>query len=238
MNRSLRRSAQREKLSMSEKYIYVIVSATYTKAGKVIRMVTRSVYNHVSLSFDENMKELYSFARLYYDLPFVGGPVKETYDRFCLHKPSGGVSIKVFKIPVTEEAFNAARARVREIFNDGEYAYNLISAFTFMFRHGVERYKTFTCSEFVSHVLRIARPDVLPDIPDCKIVPDDFTDFLAPFEIYRGALNGFIQFGESTDEEFFDKIAFVPRWYMTFIYIKTRYSKTYLKNRQRAGNHT
>ncbi|MBQ7164503.1 MAG: hypothetical protein IJU84_07910 [Clostridia bacterium] len=213
---------------MERKYIYVIVSATYTKAAKVIRLATKSVYNHVSISFDENMRELYSFARLYYCLPFVGGPVKETYDRLSLNRPEN-VSVKVYKIPVKASAYYNAYARVREIFSDGEYAYNLISAFTFLFRHGVERYKTFTCSEFVSHIMRIARPDVMPEVADCKIVPDDFTRLLAPYEIYGGPLNGFNDFTESSNEEFFSKIGFVPRWFMTYNYIKARYGKSFAK---------
>ena len=213
---------------MQSKYIYVVVSATYTKAAKVIRMATRSVYNHVSIAFDENMRELYSFARLYYNMPFVGGPVKETYDRLSLKRPEN-VEIKVYKVPVSAAAYYRAYARVREIFGDDEYAYNLISAFTFIFRHGVERYKTFTCSEFVSHIMRIAKPEVMPDTADCKIVPDDFTSILSDYEIYGGALSDFDKFEESESESFFNKIGFAPRWYITYTYIKNRYGKAFAK---------
>ena len=213
------------------KFIYVILSATYSKIGRAIRIFTRSVYNHASISFDENMNEVYSFARIYYCTPFIGGPVKETYDRFCLNKPQN-VSVKVYKIPVTDEGYDRALARVHEIFSDGEYAYNLISAFTFLFRHGVERYKTFTCSEFVSHILKTANEKIMPDIADCKMTPDGLAGILEPFEYYSGPLSGFVQFNESKNVDFFDKIGFTSRWYMTYIYLKTRYGKNYLKHRQ------
>ncbi len=59
------------------KDIYVILSATPTKMGKMIRTLTRYELNHASISLTEDLTEMYSFARYRAVNPLVGGFVKE-----------------------------------------------------------------------------------------------------------------------------------------------------------------
>ena len=205
-----------------EKYIYIMVSATFTKVGKMVRFATKSTYSHASISFSANMDKLYSFGRFYHCMPFIGGLVSETLNRFTL-KSAKRVNIKIFKIPVTEEQFYAAYNRVQEIAADDEYAYNLVSAATFCLKHGVERYKTYVCSEFVSHILRIARPDLASDKPDCKVQPDDFTVLLKDYEIYDGALASYDKFIDIENEEYFRKFSKITQFMQTCGFIYRRY---------------
>jgi len=209
-------------MEMKNKNIYVMISATGTKISRLVRIVTKATYGHASISFDPEMKQLYSFGRFYHCMPFIGGLVNETMDRFTLNSPRH-VKIMVFKIPVTEEAYSAGIDRIYEIASDDEYAYNLVSAATFCVKHGVSKYKTFTCSEFVSHMLRIMRPDLASPKEDCKVVPNDYVELLKDYKIYEGNLCDYDKFIAVKNEEYFKKISFGKRHRKTLKFLRSRY---------------
>ncbi len=206
----------------NKRYVYVMLSSTGTKMGKAIKFATRARYNHASISFTENMDTLYSFGRIHHCMPFIGGLVHETFDRFAC-RPANKVDVKVFKIAVTEESWRKGFDRVAEIAADDEYTYNLISAATFCVKHGTAHYKTFTCSEFVSHILRIVAPELASKKPDCKVVPDDFSALLEGLEFYEGKLSEFDRFLESENPDYFKKFSLRKRVRMTTSYVKNRY---------------
>lgn len=208
-----------------QKYFYIMVSATGTKLGRLIRMATRAHYNHVAVSFDEKMTELWAFARIHYYTPFIGGLVREARYRYTLGK-GRKADIKVYRIPVSHEEWQRGRDWVREIYEDDEYAYNLVSAATFWLRHGVVKYKTFTCSEFASHLLELIRPDLAFDKPHCKVTPSDFAAKLAEYEIFSGdiaAYDGFYK--EEGEEEYFLKFGRWESLKMTARYLRSRYAR-------------
>ena len=45
--------------------IYIVLTYTGTFLSKIIRMYTKEEYAHVSISFNENLEEMYSFGRLW-----------------------------------------------------------------------------------------------------------------------------------------------------------------------------
>lgn len=51
------------------RYLYVMVSRTDTGFARLIRRFTGCYYNHAAISFDCDLRQLYSFARRAYDLP-------------------------------------------------------------------------------------------------------------------------------------------------------------------------
>jgi hypothetical protein len=168
------------------------------------------------------MEKLYSFGRFYHCMPFIGGLVSETLNRFTLKSPKR-VNIKIFKIPVTEEAYYKAYNRIQEIAVDDEYSYNLISVLTFAFKHGEPHYKAYVCSEFVSHILRLARPDLASEKPDCKVQPDDFSKLLKNMEIYDGPLSAYDKFVDIENEEYFRKFSMCTRIKQTCSFLRHRY---------------
>lgn len=136
------------------KNIYVMVSRTNTKFGKLIRRFTGCYYNHAAIAFDSELRQLYSFARRARDLPLSAGLVQETPLMYTLgHSDS---EIVLYRIPVTEEQFTVARRTVLLMLRDGRYIYNVLSAFTYPFIQGLPAYKAQTCSEFTAGILRIA----------------------------------------------------------------------------------
>ena len=74
--------------------VYVIVSATELKTGKIIRFFTRYKYNHVSITLYEDLRYMYSFSRYYKKPSLYAGFVKELMLRYKDSK------IKVYKIPI------------------------------------------------------------------------------------------------------------------------------------------
>ena len=53
------------------RYLYVMVSRTDTGFARLIRRFTGCYYNHAAISFDCDLRQLYSFARRAYDLPLT-----------------------------------------------------------------------------------------------------------------------------------------------------------------------
>ena len=64
------------------KYIYIVFSATPYKMGSFIRHMLNNRYNHVALSFEEDLSEMYSFSRRHANTPFFGGIVHESFGRY------------------------------------------------------------------------------------------------------------------------------------------------------------
>ena len=91
-----------------KKTIYVMLTDTGTLFTKIIKMFTNAPYNHVSLVFDENLEEIYSFGRKRPRNPLIAGFIREdvyngTYRYFqntrCL----------LLKRDVTEEEYSKIR---------------------------------------------------------------------------------------------------------------------------------
>src|SRR5690625_5503838 len=62
---------------MREKTLYFLFTDTGTYLSKAINYCTKQSLNHVSIGFDPELKEVYSFGRTHPRNPFNGGFVKE-----------------------------------------------------------------------------------------------------------------------------------------------------------------
>ncbi|WP_117407190.1 hypothetical protein [Ruminiclostridium josui] len=188
------------------KNIYVVLSSTPTMMGKFIRVFTRSFYNHSSISLTENLNEMYSFARYRASNPLVGGFVKEFPERFTLGKQND-VCIKVFKIPVTEEQYEAIKLFIYKIKNDREEnIYNSLAAIGVLLGCKFDTYKAYTCSDFV--VRTLVEGNVLWDTCTFKnIIPDEIHTLLERYTSYSGCLKAYkpIEGVNFDTEDFFEK---------------------------------
>lgn len=188
------------------KNIYVVLSSTPTMMGKIIRVFTRSFYNHSSISLTENLNEMYSFARYRASNPLVGGFVKEFPERFTLGK-QGDVCIKVFSIPVTEEQYETIKLFIYKMKNDSEEnIYNSLAALGVLLGCKFDTYKAYTCSDFV--VRTLVEGNVLWDTCTSKnIIPDEIHMLLEKYATYSGCLNAYKPItGVNYDaEDFFEK---------------------------------
>lgn len=133
-------------------YIYLILTRTNSKFGKIIRYITKNKYNHLALSIKDDFSEIYTFARYKYNSPLCGGIVKEDINRYTLKK-NVYIETRIYKIPITKQQYNKVKQLIHHIEQDVEYTYNLYSALTYPLFKGFHIYKTYTCVEFVATIM-------------------------------------------------------------------------------------
>ncbi len=129
--------------SMEEPYIYLVFSDTGSPASNFIGLFTNKPYNHISFSFDSQLKTLISYNGGERVSPPGLNP--EMLEYFYQKEDA---SIRIYRLEVTLEQKKAMGKRV-ELINQEGSAYNLL---------GVTLRKTIqpnmmVCSEFVYNLL-------------------------------------------------------------------------------------
>ncbi|MBS5518467.1 MAG: hypothetical protein ACLRP7_05140 [Christensenellales bacterium] len=169
-------------------YLYVVVSQTHTRIGKVIRKVTKSPFSHSSISLTADLTQMYSFARYRLQSPLKGGFVQETPGRLTLLGEEE-TYVHIYRIPVSWMQYRAVAHRIwRMQADEEEYIYNAFAPLLAPFGREVNAYKAEICSQFVAQCLRTA--GVLPKGLCAKsvVLPKDFAEAFAEYLYYRGPL--------------------------------------------------
>lgn len=173
---------------MSE-YIYLILAQTGTGPAKFFRFFTKKPFNHVSLSGDINLSEMYSFCRTYRRLPLPATFNKEIVGKGTLGQ-FGYIPCEIYRIPVTSGQ-KAEYDRIIRHFNNNRkiYSYNILGLIAVYLNIEWNRQKNFLCSQFVAYTMdKIGIP---LEKPFCLYTPDDFRNFPGAALIYSGELNSF-----------------------------------------------
>jgi len=161
-------------------------------------------FNHASIAFDEDLKELYGFARKRNGLPLDAGVVHETLERFTLNKYDS-VKIAVFRIPVTEAQYISIKEQVLSLEGDETYLYNFFSVLTFPFLGGFKTYKAYTCSEFVSRILIPLGLNMRKDA--CKYTPNELQYVLNDYRCWDGSITDKLEKNPLSTGGFFDPVS-------------------------------
>lgn len=147
---------------MDNKAIYIVFTATPYRIGRMIRKVTRESYNHVSIALDEDLTDMYSFARRYYKTPFYGGFVKESIARY--HTKGIASNLHMCRIPVTEQQYTAVAQQLQNMLERNEhYLYNHFSAISALFHRQTQVKDAYICVEFCTRVLQAIGIDIDPN---------------------------------------------------------------------------
>lgn len=139
-------------MKSDQEYIYVAFVRSNTKAGKVIRKLTKWKYSHVSITLDKTFSSFYAFSRLNYQSSFIAGFIKEYKSNYTLLKNSPA-EITYYRIPISSNEKNKIITFIRELSKDKEYIFNYPSMVTTTIIHGFEIYKSYNCITFVSKIL-------------------------------------------------------------------------------------
>ena len=208
------------------KNVYIVLSATPTLMGKIIRIFTRSLYNHSSISLTEDWSEMYSFARYRRLNPLVGGFVKEFPERLSLGKERN-VFIKVFKIPVNDCQYEEIKKFIYEIRDaEEENIYNTAAVLTILFKIKININNAYTCADFVAESLFrgdiISRNQVSRDI-----LPDEIQKMLDKHIYFHGCLNNYEPVKEIIfdSKDFFEKTKIVKEIPRTYYHFKSLVKK-------------
>lgn len=172
-----------------EEYIYLIIAQTGTRPARFFRFFTKKPYNHVSLSGDVTLSEMYSFCRTYRRFPLPATFNKETVGQGTLGK-FRYIPCEIYRIPVTPGQKSEYNRIIRHFANSRSvYSYNLLGLLAVYFNIEWNRRKSFVCSQFVAYTMdKIGIP---LEKPFCLYKPDDFRSFPGSTLIYSGELNSF-----------------------------------------------
>jgi len=167
--------------------IYVLLTNTGTKFTRLIQAFTDAPYNHASLAFDPELKELYSFGRKRPTNPWFAGFIKEnvyegTYSRF----PDTRCALLRLKVSARQRAAILQTVRRFQEQKD-QYRYNLIGLLGVVFQVEMAPRNSYFCSQFVAEVLRNTG-NPLWSRPSALVTPHDFLLHPAFERVYDGLL--------------------------------------------------
>ncbi len=177
-------------MNEKNKKIYIVVSQTGTILSRIVKIVTRDKYNHVSISLKENVEELYSFGRKNPYNAFSGGFVKEspnwgTFRRFYK------TTAVILEIPVTEELYDSLEEELTEMYENKEnYRYNTIGLLIAYFGKMRIKKNTYYCSEFVQAILSKYGLGLKKSKKEL-VCPNDFVNVPGGHIVYTGNLQDY-----------------------------------------------
>lgn len=191
-----------------EYYIYIVISETPTEFGKVIRKFAKIKYNHASIAFDQELKQLYSFGRRQYRNPLNAGLIKEYPERFTLRRFSR-INVRIYRVPVTKEQYTLGKSRILEIKHDSDgYIYNLFSVLSYPVFKGFHTYKAYSCAEFVAHMVRVMGIIMDPAKLNCEYTPEEIGSYVSNCLFFEGNLLDYCTWVPPVVGNFFDKPAY------------------------------
>jgi hypothetical protein len=171
---------------MEEKKVYILFTATGSWLTKLIQLYTRKMYNHVSLSFDEQLNETYSFGRKKAHNPFIGGFVREKVEEGLFKK----ATCEVYSYTIPEAEYNLMKQRVQYFEAKKDlYRYNFLGLFAIVLNYDLNRKNAFFCSQFVATVLN-EKKRVIDKSPNL-CTPQDLMDVKHLQLVYQGPLNAY-----------------------------------------------
>ena len=170
------------------KEIYIVLTDTGTVLSKIIRRYTGCPLNHVSIAFDEQLEEMYSFGRVQQRNPFSGGFVKERAGEGLLKD----AQCAVFRFRVTEDELRQIRGRILEIERERDrYTYNFIGLIGVILNREICRKRAYFCSQFVVAMLATAGIKIT-DEPAWRAQARHFTQSSQLEPVYKGALRDYV----------------------------------------------
>jgi hypothetical protein len=155
----------RAELSLTDPYLYLVISNTGSPASELISLFTQKQFNHASLSFDADLTTIISYnggEQVY--PPGLNPEMVEAFHK----KPDA--SVLVYRLPVTvaqkEKVINTIRA-----INLTGSAYNILGLVT---KHSLRNNIMF-CSQFVYKMLQVAGVAYFDKQPG-DVRPTDFIE--------------------------------------------------------------
>ncbi len=182
---------------MGNDKVYVVTSYVDTLPGKVIKVRAEMKfwnrylgdnYSHVSLSRDNTLNNMMSFARREINNPFNAGLVKEDIHSgmFALKKDKS--KIAVMQVDVTPKQYDEiGNIMERYWARRDELGFNFAGLASMLFcARGLPVEDRYFCSEWVTTVLQEAGVDIFSDKKPYNIRPFDFYCLLKDSIVYEG----------------------------------------------------
>ena len=174
------------------KSIYILLTRSNTYVSKMINLATLEPYTHASISFNDSLQPLYSFARRNLKWPLPAGlrlePFHEGY--YAIHNQ---IPCALYELQVTDEAYEAAKTEVECMMEDAlRYRFSVMGLFLCRLNIPLHRKNLYFCSEFISTILQNSNSLDLPKKPSL-MRPSDYTRIPHMTLLYQGKLAGLVE---------------------------------------------
>jgi hypothetical protein len=173
---------------MMKRKVYLLHTDTRSLFTRVIKLYTKKPYNHVSISFDPQLLEVYSFGRKRPRNPLIGGFVKENIQT----KIFKNADCAIYYCTVPEYKYKKMNDYVQEMYEQKDrYRYNLLGIFAIAFNKEIKRENAYFCSQFVATVLKEC--DIIEfNKPLSLVTPYDLQNSPHFQLFYQGSLDDYV----------------------------------------------
>ena len=136
-----------------KKKIYLVFSYTGTAFSRLLRVITRSQYVHIGLSFDTNLENVYSFGRKEPSKMFPAGLVKENLKE--VHKIFGNTESQIYEMKINDKNYKKLKKILKEHLKEQDkYSYDILGLPFIYFKKKYRRKYHRVCSQFVGYLLQ------------------------------------------------------------------------------------
>lgn len=168
--------------SMSGKQpVHIFLSATNSNAAKAIRAYTGDPLSHASISFDINMKAMYSFNK--------HGFVRESLDLF---KKMGNIPIAIFTLFVDKVQVIRMKEKINKMLDrQKDFGYNYAGILGVMINRPINTNNRMFCSQFVDDIIRLTGINVTEKRSSGLVRPMDFARTKLLIPTFNGNINDY-----------------------------------------------
>lgn len=175
---------------MEKVSIYIIATQTGTMLSRLLKIVTKAKYNHVSISLDPQLEQMYSFGRKYPYNPIIAGLVKENPHRGTFKRFPNTIA-KIISIEIDKKDYDIIKNHIESMYaHKDDYHYNLQGVAYGYFNKTYKKDNYYYCSEFVREVLikgHVVNEFFFDDI----VKPVDILEIANHKHVYEGLLKDY-----------------------------------------------
>ena len=136
------------------KTVYIVLTETGSLLSRAIKWYTKDRYNHVSIAFDEQLNEMYSFGRKRENNPWIGGFTQENVHGELLRY----ANCAIYSYTISDEQFEHLKIQIAHFkANEHLYRYNFLGLLCIAFRIRWKRHNAYFCSQFIATLFENAQ---------------------------------------------------------------------------------
>ncbi|GAA3404393.1 hypothetical protein ACFFNY_26695 [Paenibacillus hodogayensis] len=174
-----------------KKRLYIVLTDTGTWLTKVIKSYTKEPFNHASLAFDKELREVYSFGRKEQSTPLSGGFVRENMLGSLFLDEQRNTTCAVYEYEVGRAAYERIRQTVAAMRQrENEYRYNALGLLGVALNTPVKRRNAYFCSQFVAAVFQTGGISLSGKCPELT-TPGDLGRSSRATLIYTGTVRDY-----------------------------------------------
>lgn len=178
------------KSNKKKRKIYILLTNTGSVPTKIIKVYTKAPYNHVSISFCKDLRQIYSFGRKKYNNPLWGGFVIESISSE-IYEYFSETTCSIFSLEVDRSVYYRMRKVIRQFEREKDkYVYSFIGLLGVIIKVPIEREYGYFCSQFVATVLERSGLNLFDKQPGL-VTPNDFMNVKEFKHIYSGKLSDY-----------------------------------------------